>query len=249
MSIKRALARNQKKKADIKDKRNTKEAMNNMLETVVLNNLAVCTDNKQKYKAADIVRKNGERIWNYCQTYYLPMFAWVMYEHYGFRTKRIIDLHNAYMHIWRLIEESKNGPHVFLTLEWVYEGLEIEARHKYIKQEKPKANNFATLEEYVEYFSKCASFDIVADFEAVWLWVLHSEFGFGNKRLQQARDYLAQYEYMDYEDFQNRLALIEKCRPWIHDKQAEDIKFEEVRKQLRALGITEPGEMVLTLEY
>lgn len=45
------------------------------------------------------------------------------------------------------------------------------------------------------------------------------------------------------------LALIEKCRPWIHDKQAEDIKFEGVRKQLRALGITEPGEMVLTMEY
>ena len=44
---------------------------------------------KMRNAARLIVTSNSWRIFSYCQTYYLPLFAWVMYKHYGFGFRRL----------------------------------------------------------------------------------------------------------------------------------------------------------------
>lgn len=196
-----------------------------------------------------IVKKNYMRLWLYCQTYYFPLFGWVMYRHYGFRFRRLVRLDAEINHIWELITESKNGPHVFHKIEWVFEALEIEGGYQYERQKtpKPEGPDCDTAESMVQYFAKAASITIIEQLEVVWLWVLYAIFGFGKKRLEDARRYLAAASELTYEEFTGRLAEMETCT-WRHDGRIDCMCFDTVRSRLKELGIEGP-DMVLPLKW
>lgn len=203
---------------------------------------------KMRQAARLIVTSNSWRIFNYCQTYYLPLFAWVMYKHYGFGFRRLAKLDKEINHIFDLIGESmEKGKPVFYKFEWAREGLELEARFKYEKHEAVKPEKLDSTEAFVEWFAQCRSADIFADFEGVWLWVLYAHFGFGAKRLAKCREYMAMYSEQTKAEFIAKLDEIERKCQWKHGEDVDGMTFETIRKRLDELGI-EDGIMTLPLK-
>lgn len=203
---------------------------------------------KMAEQARRIVRNNHMRIYTYCQTYFFPMFGWVMYKHFGFGFRRLSRLDAEMKHIWDLIIESREGPHVYYRIEWVFSDIEIESGFKYVRCEKPelKPSKLETTEAFVEHFARCASIDIIADIEVVWLWVLYAAFGFGKKRLAKAREYLMECVDLSYKEFMGRLDEMEKKCTWKHGDEHDGVAFATVRQRLAALGIEGP-EMILPM--
>ena len=203
---------------------------------------------KMRQVARFIVTSNSWRIFNYCQTYYLPLFAWVMYKHYGFGFRRLAKLDKEMNYIFDLIGESmEKGKPVFYKFEWAREGLELEARFKYEKHEAVKPEKLDSTEAFVEWFAQCGSADIFADLEAVWLWVLYAHFGFGAKRLAKCREYMAMYSEQTKAEFIAKLDEIEQKCQWKHGEDVDGMTFETIRKRLDELGI-EDGIMTLPLK-
>ena len=203
---------------------------------------------KMRNAARLIVTSNSWRIFNYCQTYYLPLFAWVMYKHYGFGFRRLAKLDKEMNYIFDLIGESmEKGKPVFYKFEWAREGLELEARFKYEKHEAVKPEKLDSTEAFVEWFAQCGSADIFADLEAVWLWVLYAHFGFGAKRLAKCREYMAMYSEQTKAEFIAKLDEIEQKCQWKHGEDVDGMTFETIRKRLDELGI-EDGVMTLPLK-
>lgn len=203
---------------------------------------------KMRQAARLIVTSNSWRIFNYCQTYYLPLFAWVMYKHYGFGFRRLAKLDKEMNYIFDLIGESmEKGKPVFYKFEWAREGLELEARFKYEKHEAIKPEKLDSTEAFVEWFAQCGSADIFADFEGVWLWVLYAHFGFGAKRLAKCREYMAIYSEQTKAEFIAKLDEIEQKCQWKHGEDVDGMTFETIRKRLDELGI-EDGIMTLPLK-
>ena len=203
---------------------------------------------KMRQAARLIVTSNSWRIFNYCQTYYLPLFAWVMYKHYGFGFRRLAKLDKEMNYIFDLIGESmEKGKPVFYKFEWAREGLELEARFKYEKHEAVKPEKLDSTEAFVEWFAQCGSADIFADLEAVWLWVLYAHFGFGAKRLAKCREYMAMYSEQTKAEFIAKLDEIEQKCQWKHGEDVDGMTFETIRKRLDELGI-EDGIMTLPLK-
>ena len=203
---------------------------------------------KMRQVARLIVTSNSWRIFSYCQTYYLPLFAWVMYKHYGFGFRRLAKLDKEMNYIFDLIGESmEKGKPVFYKFEWAREGLELEARFKYEKHEAVKPEKLDSTEAFVEWFAQCGSADIFADLEAVWLWVLYAHFGFGAKRLAKCREYMAMYSEQTKAEFIAKLDEIEQKCQWKHGEDVDGMTFETIRKRLDELGI-EDGIMTLPLK-
>ena len=197
--------------------------------------------------ARAIVHKNSMRIWQFCQSYCFPMFGYVMYKHYGFGFRRLAKLDAEINHIWDLIVESrKPGGPVFHKIEWVFEGLEVEAGYTYLRESKPVPEDESSIEKMAEYLAKCTSIDIGAEIEAVWLWVLHASFGFGKKRLAQAKEYINQCAGLSYDEFMGRLREMETKCVYKHNGHEEALTFNRVRQQLEKLGVKGP-EMTLQL--
>lgn len=203
---------------------------------------------KMRQAARLIVTSNSWRIFNYCQTYYLPLFAWVMYKHYGFGYRRLAKLDKEMNYIFDLIGESmEKGKPVFYKFEWAREGLELEARFKYEKHEAVKPEKLDTTDAFVEWFAQRGAADIFADLEAVWLWVLYAHFGFGAKRLAKCREYIAMYSEQTKAEFIAKLDEIENKCQWKHGEDVDGMTFETIRKRLDELGI-EDGVMTLPLK-
>lgn len=203
---------------------------------------------KMREAARFIVTSNSWRIFSYCQTYYLPLFAWVMYKHYGFGFRRLAKLDKEMNYIFDLIGESmEKGKPVFYKFEWAREGLELEARFKYEKHEAVKPEKLDSTEAFVEWFAQCGSADIFADLEGVWLWVLYAHFGFGAKRLAKCREYMAMYSEQTKAEFIAKLDEIEQKCQWKHGEDVDGMTFETIRKRLDELGI-EDGIMTLPLK-
>ena len=203
---------------------------------------------KMREAARFIVTSNSWRIFSYCQTYYLPTFAWIMYKHWGFGFRRLAKLNKEMNHIFDLIGESMGkGKPVFYKFEWAREGLELEARFKYEKHEAVKPEKLDSTEAFVEWFAQCGSADIFADLEAVWLWVLYAHFGFGAKRLAKCREYMAIYSEQTKAEFIAKLDEIEQKCQWKHGEDVDGMTFETIRKRLDELGI-EDGIMTLPLK-
>lgn len=203
---------------------------------------------KMRETARLIVTKNSWRIWTYCQTYYLPMFAWTMYKHFGFGFRRLAKLDKEMNYMFDLIGESMHkGSPEFYKFEWAREGLELEARFKYEKHKAEKPEKLDTTEAFIEWFAQCGSADIFADLEGVWLWVLYAHFGFGAKRLAKCREYMAMYSEMTKAEFLAKLDEIEQKCQWKHGDDIDGMTFRAIRRQLTKLGI-EDGIMSLPLK-
>lgn len=197
--------------------------------------------------ARAIVNKNSIRIWQFCQSYCFPMFGYVMYKHYGFGFRRLAKLDAEINHIWDLITESRAPGHpVYHKIEWVFEGLEVEAGYKYPRELKPAIQDDSSISKMAEHLAKCASIDIGAEIEAVWLWVLYASFGFGKKRLAQAKEYINQCAGLAYDEFMGRLKEMEEKCIYKHNGHADALTFNRVRQQLEKLGVKGP-EMTLNL--
>ena len=225
--------------------RKMKRAKDGMVAKKAIKDIKTKTD--IALAASAIVHRNSMRIWQFCQSYCFPMFGYVMYRHYGFGFRRLAKLDAEINHIWDLIVESrKPGGPVFHKIEWVFEGLALEAGYKYQKDSFPPIQDDSSISGMAEHLAKCSSIDIGAQVEAVWLWVLHATFGFGKKRLAQAKEYINQCAGLSYDEFMGRLREMETKCVYKHNGHEEALSFNRVRQQLAKLGVKGP-EMMLQL--
>ncbi len=93
-----------------------------------------------------------------------------------------------------IVGGPKEG-HVYLTIPWLAEGLELECKYKVAKVEKlPGPDDLASVEAWVEYYKENFGVVLFGYIETVWLWVLHEIFGFGKKRLERFHELLSEFD-------------------------------------------------------
>lgn len=92
-----------------------------------------------------------------------------------------------------LVPSLGPGP-CFLKIEWLREGLADECKFEVPKAIRPTDPEDATsVEAWVDNYAKAYAYILFRHVETIWLWILHVDFGFGNKRLSKFHELFWQF--------------------------------------------------------
>lgn len=206
----------------------------------------------KKYQLGkQIAELNGARISDFCQAYYLPLFAYVMFKHFGYGYRRLERLGAVITKLIHLVAETKRcdelrakgviikdgdpkQPHHYLSISEVKEGLLAEAKYKFEPTpSRDMPDSKEDVKEFATWYAIVTANNLADNLRAIWLLTLNNEFGFGAGRLAKAVECLQLYQEMTREEFLERLEEVEtKCK-----YQGKQIRFVSSRLALERLGI------------
>lgn len=193
-------------------------------------------------KAEDIIKANDTRLGMYCKCRLLPSALYVMRKEFGWSCAQLIAVADKYQ--WfsqRYFIDGIRAGKVYLTVPWLWDGLKEECNMKYIKLSRGKEapDDLFSVDEWSKLLAHRYSVAAMEYIETIWLWVLHTEFGFSRKRLCRFRKALAELEPLEMEigKLYEIMAEIESC----HTKDRRGIEFKLFRKWLKELDLAGDG--------
>lgn len=197
-------------------------------------------------KAATIGKRladiNYERVYAFCEAKVILAASYIMVEQFGWTYSNMIKMSEGFEHMRALFVDGQKDGKVYITIEWLWEGMEDEcnfefAPYKRLTEPKEPTNHKSWMELYV----KNDSISILEATETVWLWVLHDTFGFSGKRLLRFHELLVKFNPLEAPMRWIRIA-IERCKKLKSRKRNEDgtyniVSFPKYEKDFERLDV------------
>jgi len=194
---------------------------------------------KAKVVAKLLFNMNEGRIKRYCECRVLPAIAFTMHRCFGWGAKKIGRM--ALKMEWfvkEYIEAGIKAKRVYVTVPWLWDGLNEECRINYIPREvKQVPKDESDCRSWLDIHVKKCSVGCLEYLEGIWLWILHTEFGFGHKRILQAREEISKINPLEapIKMIYSMMDIVERLKA---ATETEKIEFATLRKDLKKMDIT-----------
>lgn len=140
--------------------------------------------------ASQIIRRNEDRISEYSHCRVLPALTYAMKRVFGWGATRLAELSKKVVAFVRDYIDAgiKNGK-IYITDKWLRDGLEDECNFVFplYKRIKEPADN-TSVDSWVAMEAKNKSIFVLECLETVFMWVLHTDYGFSAVRLKRFAD-------------------------------------------------------------
>ena len=197
---------------------------------------------KAKAAAQMLFKMNEGRIKRYCECRVLPTIAFTMHRRFGWGAKKIGRMAlKIEWFIKEYIEAGIKAKRVYITVPWLWDGLNEECKINYIPREvNQEPKDESDCRSWLDIYAKQCSINCLDYLECIWLWILHTEFGFGHKRILQAREEISKINPLEVpiKMIYHMMNIVEKLKAATEE---EKIRFTTLREDLEKMDITHNG--------
>ena len=212
------------KKLKRKKDRSTKKSASKLKASILKAELAA-----KRLKAI-----NANRIKLYSKCRVMPTLVYVMYVEFGWRFKQLAEVQEKFL---KFIEDYFPAGKHYCDVPGLQIGLEDECRLIYkspLRETEPKDNT--STESWLQMYAGNLSCDAFEYLETIWLWVLHVDFGFGEKRISKCYEAIRKIQplSMPIKMLKHMISILEQCK---NGRRTAAIEFNDIKKQLKELDI------------
>lgn len=184
-----------------------------------------------------IFNLNKSRIDEFSHCRVLPTIAYILHNTFKWGATRLVEMSNKLI---KFVDDYftagiRDG-HVYLTDEWLREGLEIECKYKFPEYKRvPKPDDVEKKLSWVAMYAGNRSIFIMECLETICMWILHTDYGFGATRLKRFDDEMRKIRPLDMpiKMLYHMMEDVEQAK----GKCAEKLVFKELRDSLKKLDI------------
>lgn len=207
------------------------------------------SDIKAQKTGRMIANMNIPAIDDFALAFYMPVFTYILYKDFGFGYRRLmrcqeelIELRDTVMKtlkadklraMKRYIPERGGSLHHYINPMEIMQGLYDECGFKFKFPEAGEAPEIKDVEHYAAWHAKHKMAEKCGAYQLILLWVLHTRFDFGKKRLEKFSNAVISHDCLGRGRYFAMLQEVEEKCHWGKDR----ISFDWARKKLKELGV------------
>ena len=192
---------------------------------------------KVERAAKHIFNLNKSRIDEFSHCRVLPTIAYILHNSFKWGATRLAEMSNKLI---KFVDDYfmagiRDG-HVYLTDEWLREGLEIECKYKFPEYKRlPKPVDAEKKLSWVAMYAGNQSIFVLECLETICMWILHTDYGFGATRLKRFGEQMRKIKPLDMpiKMLYHMMDDVEQAK----GKCKEKLVFTELRQSLKKLDI------------
>ncbi len=193
---------------------------------------------KVKREAKRIFALNEARIDELSHCRVLPALAYAIRRLFKWGATRLVELSDKMINFVEdyFTSGMRNG-HVYITDEWLREGLEIECNYKFPCYKRvAKPDDVTKVGSWVAMYAGNHSIFVMECLETICMWILHTDYGFGGSRLKKLGEELRKIRPLDMpmKMLYHMMDDVESARGKTND---DKLGFDELRASLKRLDI------------
>lgn len=190
---------------------------------------------KIERSAKHLYNLNKSRIDEFSHCRVLPTLAYILHNKFKWGATKLAELSDKMI---KFVDDYftagiRDG-HVYLTDEWLREGLEEECKYKFPEYKRvPKPVDAEKTLSWVAMYAGNRSIFIMECLETICMWILHTDYGFGATRLKRFADEMRKIRPLDMpiKMLYHMMDDVESAR----GKGPDRLVFAELRQSLKRL--------------